>query len=570
MRIFEALPAHPSAGVLVALAIGDQQSISRSQWTVFTRTGVNHLISISGLHITMVSGLVFGLVLWIWRRVPRWTARLPALKAAAVAGFITAFTYALLTGYAVPAQRTVYMLAVVALALLLGLAAWPAAVIAMALLAVVIIDPMCVLAPGFWLSFGAVALITYVSVGRIAAPSWLANWARVQWAVTVGLAPLLVALFQQVSVVSPLANAVAIPLVSMVVVPLTLGGALLPVDWLLQLAAWLMSLSTQWLAWMSTLPAAVWQQHAPPWWSMPLAIFGALWLLAPRGVPARWLGLMGFLPLLVGRVEAPVAGELRVDVLDVGQGLSAVVRTRNHALLFDAGPVFSSDTDAGSRVVVPFLRAQGVQRLDGVFISHDDNDHSGGAHSVLEALPLDWVATSLSEGAPATELAARRLRCFAGQQWEWDGVRFTVLHPSWGSYGQRALKDNARCCVLKVESRYGSILLPADIERASEVQLLQERPLSLAARVLVAPHHGSGTSSTTQFLAAVAPQVVVIPVGHRNRFGHPKPEVLERYSAIDSKVLRSDRDGAVSLRFAPSGISAEAYRAKYKRYWQDR
>lgn len=569
-RIVSALPGEAAAGVLIALAIGDQQAISRDEWTVFTRTGVNHLISISGLHITMVAGLGFGVVLWLWRRIPRWTARLAAVKAAAIAGLLVAGSYALLAGFAVPAQRTVYMLAAVAVGLLLGLASAPLVVLSLALLVAVVADPMCVLAPGFWLSFGAVALIMYVTLGRLEQPSWLINWARVQWAVTLGLAPFLVALFQQVSIVSPLANALAIPLVSLAVVPLTLVGVLLPVDGLLHLAAWLMSACTLGLQWLSALPAAVWQQHAPPWWAVPLSLLGMAWVLAPRGVPARWLGLLAFLPLMWVKAPGPTPGEIWVDVLDVGQGLSVLVRTHRHALLYDAGPAFSSETDAGSRVVVPFLRAEGVERLDGFIVTHDDNDHSGGAASVLQAVPVDWVASSLPPDAPPIALASRRMRCYAGQTWEWDAVRFVVLHPDWQSYNLTELRDNARGCVVKLESPFGSVLLPADIELASETTLVGAQPQALRADVLVAPHHGSGTSSSAAFLAQVRPKLVVIPVGYRNRFGHPKPEVVARYEAIRSRILRSDRDGAVAVRLTEAGLMAEGYRDRYRRYWQNR
>jgi competence protein ComEC len=569
-RVVSALPGESSAGVLVALAVGDQQAISRNEWTIYTRTGVNHLMSISGLHITMVSGLAFAIVLWSWRNSPALVARLAAVKAAAIAGLLVACAYALLAGFAVPAQRTVYMLAAVAAGLLLGLASEPLAVLALALLVATMVDPMCVLAPGFWLSFGAVALIMYVTVGRIRQPAWFVNWLRVQWAVTIGLTPILLAMFQQVSVVSPIANAVAIPLVSLGVVPLTLIGVLLPVDWLLSLAAWLMSLCTAALHWMSTLPAAVWQQHAPPWWAVPLALFGALWVLAPRGFPGRWLGLVAFLPLVVVKASGPAPGELWVEVLDVGQGLSTVVRTHRHALLYDAGPAFSSETDAGNRVVVPFLRAQGVEGLDGFVVTHDDSDHFGGAASVLEAVPVGWVASSLPSDASSVVLAQRRIRCFSGQTWDWDGVQFTMLHPSWASYNSPALKDNARSCVLKIDSAFGSVLLPADIEQVSEMELLQKHREALHADVLVAPHHGSGTSSSAPFLAQVAPSLIVIPVGYRNRFGHPKPEVVAREEALGSRVLRSDQDGAVLLRFNAEGLSAEGYRGRYRRYWQNR
>ena len=568
-RIQAALPGDPAAGVLVALAIGDQQAIEPSQWTVFTRTGVNHLMSISGLHITMVAGLAFGAILFAWRRWRRLALRFPAQKAAALAGLAVAFGYALLSGYGVPAQRTVYMLAVVASGLILGIRVSALDILAVALLVVLVLDPWAVTAAGFWLSFGAVALIMYVSRGRLSPPGWLMNWARVQWAITVGLVPLLIALFQQVSIVSPVANAFAIPLVSLVVVPLTLLGLVLPLDLLLVLAAKLMMLCDLSLQVLSRLPAAVWEQHAPVAWAVPAAMLGVLWLLAPRGFPARWLGLAGFLPLLAIPPEAPHASQVWVDVLDVGQGLSALVRTANHALLFDTGPAFSSDADSGSRIVVPFLRAAGIARLDGVIVSHDDADHSGGLLSVLQAVPVDWVATSMPQSDPALALAAHSQRCFAGQQWEWDGVRFEVLHPLWGSYNDPTVKDNNRGCVLRVVGTTAGILLTADIERLSEQQLLQRDSARLSADVLIVPHHGSTTSSSDAFVDQVHPQIAIVPVGYRNRFGHPAAVVLARYERLGARVFRTDRDGAVLVRLGDA-ISIQAWRQERPRYWQGR
>jgi competence protein ComEC len=397
---------------------------------------------------------------------------------------------------------------------------------------------------------------------------WWRNWAQVQWAVTVGLVPCLVAMFQQVSPVSPLANALAIPVVSLAVVPLTLLGVLLPGDWWLHLAAWLMSICIEVLSWMSAAPSAVWQQHAPATWSVVLAVVGVIWLLSPRGMPARWLGLVVMVPMLLPSVPRPGFGEMWVDVLDVGQGLSVAIRTTGHALVYDTGPSYSEQSDAGSRIVVPFLRAQGLPRLDGVIVTHNHNDHSGGANALLEAMPVSWVATSLPADAPPLSLAKQRMRCFGGQHWEWDGVRFSMLYPQWQSYNRDKVSENARSCVLRIDSAYGSILLPGDIEQFSEAELIAADASQLPSHVLLAPHHGSSTSSSAEFLKAVAPGVIVIGVGYHNRFGHPKPEVIERYAHHRARVLRTDFDGEVAMRFAATGFAADGYREHYRRYWQ--
>jgi competence protein ComEC len=569
-KIRNALGERPYAGVLAALAVGDQRAIPPEQWQTFTRTGINHLMSISGLHVTMVSGLVFALAGWLWRRSERLTLWLPARKAAVLCGLAAALLYTLLAGFAVPAQRTLYMLAVMALALWSGRMGPASTVLALALFAVTLLDPWAVLAPGFWLSFGAVAVIMFVTVGRIAQPHWLAAWARVQWAVTLGLIPLLLALFQQASIISPLANALAIPVVSLVVVPLTLGGMLLPVDFVLLLAHAIMAWCMAALDWMSMLPDAVWQQHAPPAWTVVVAAAGAAWLLLPRGFPARWLGLSGFLPLLLVMPPAPRDGELELTVLDVGHGLSVVARTRNHALLYDTGPGFGPGADSGNRIIVPHLRAAGVRRLHGMVISHDDIDHTGGAVSVLQALPVERLFTSLPDMDPLVLETEGALRCYAGQAWAWDGVRFEILHPARTSYEESAWRDNDRSCVLKISTRAGRrVLLPADIERRAESLLLSAQAQALAADVLVAPHQGSKTSSTPAFVQAVNPAAVIFPVGYRNRFGHPHAEVLQRYRELGSRIYRTDRDGALILRFDAAGaMHILPQRAVYRRYWQ--
>lgn len=566
-RFKTALNGRPYEGVLRALAIGDESGISRADWQVFLRTGVNHLMSISGLHVTMVSGLFFALTYGGWRRIPRLTMVLPAGKAAILAGAASALVYALLAGFAVPTQRTVYMLAVVAAALWRGRNIGVSLVLSWALFIVTLLDPWAVLSPGFWLSFGAVAVMIFAGSGRLERPGWLREAVHTQWAVTLGLIPLLLILFQQVSIISPLANAVAIPVVSLVVVPLTLLGAVIPADAVLlaahQVMAWCMAL----LQWMSAMPHAVWQQHAPPIWTVPLAMLGVAWLLLPRGFPSRWLGLPACLPMVLLAPPTPQPGELRAAVLDVGQGLSVAVQTSRHALLFDAGPRFGADSDSGSWTVIPYLRSAGIARLDGLIVSHDDLDHSGGAGSVLDAVPVTWFASSLPQKHALIREAPRPRPCFAGQGWEWDGVRFEMLHPQWESYAISDLKDNFRSCVLKITSPYGSLLIPADIERDAEAELLAGQSALLGSDILIAPHHGSKTSSTEAFVLQVRPSIVVFTAGYRNRFGHPKPEVVARYRHLGSELYRSDADGMVMLDINRQGISARAWRQSRPRYW---
>lgn len=558
------------AGVLLALTIGDEDAILAEDWQIFLRTGVNHLMSISGLHVTMVASLAFGLVYAAWRRSERLLLHLPARKAAALAGVIAAGGYALIAGFAVPTQRTFYMLTVIAVALWSGRSVSMSLILAWALLVVVVLDPWAVLAPGFWLSFGAVALLVYAGSARIGRPHWLREAVHTQWVVTLGLTPLLLALFQQVSIVSPLANAFAIPVISLIVTPLALMGAVVPLDAILlashAVMAWCMVL----LQACADFPSSVWQQHAPPAWTVVAAMLGVMWLLLPRGFPMRWLGGVALTPMFLLLPTAPLAGELRVTILDVGQGLAVVLQTAQHALLYDTGPRYSEDADSGNRVILPYLRGAGIARLDGLILTHDDIDHTGGAASVLQGIKVDWLASSLSTGHPLLKDVARPLPCFAGQSWNWDEVRFEILHPAYESYAVDGIKDNERSCVLKVITDSGSLLLPADIERLSEMELLERSSQALVSDVLVAPHHGSKTSSTPGFVSQVAPKVTVFTVGYRNRFGHPKPEVLQRYNEEGGRLLRSDQDGAVLVGFGSQAITLQSWRETRRRYWQDR
>ncbi|MEO5862447.1 MAG: DNA internalization-related competence protein ComEC/Rec2 [Burkholderiales bacterium] len=561
--------------VLVALAIGDQSAIAPADWDLFWQTGIGHLISISGLHVTMISGLMFAVAYFLWRRSPRLTLGWPAHKAASVAGVAAALGYAVLAGLSIPTQRTLMMVAVFAVALWRDRLTSPTQVLCTALLLVLLYDPWAVNSAGFWLSFAAVGLIFYVMVGRsriigngiVAKLSMrLINATRMQWAITIGLVPLLLGLFQQVSLISPLANAIAIPLISLVVVPLTLIGTVPGLEQMLQLAHQALAVGMHGLEAARDVPFGQWSSAAPTGWAMATGIAGVLWLLLPRGFPARWLGWVGLLPLFVVAAPRPNNDAFWVTTLDVGQGLAMVVQTAHHTLLYDTGPRFTSETDSGNRVVVPYLRATGVQHLDGMIVSHDDADHSGGALSVLRAVPIDWIMASLPKDHPLEQAARKFIPCSGGQSWQWDGVGFEVLHP--GPFiNVAATRDNDRGCVLKISSRFGSMLLPADIEATSEQQLVQSHTTSLPSTVMISPHHGSKTSSSADFLAAVQPKFVVVSAGYRNRFGHPKEEILQRYEAAGAALYRSDRDGAVTFRFDGQGVRAEAYREIARRYW---
>jgi competence protein ComEC len=518
----------------------------------------------------MLASLAYGVVYAGWRRQYRLSLYLPARKAGVLVGWLVALLYSLVAGFSVPTQRTLYMLTVFAIALWLGRRFGIARVLACALLVVVLMDPWAVMAPGFWLSFGAVAVMAFAGAYRIGMLSKWRQAVHAQWAVTLGLLPLLLLLFQQVSLVSPLANAIAIPVVSLGVVPLALAGTLLLVDSLLWLAHALMQFVTQILHGLAVSSWAVWQQQAPPAWSLLPGIAGIVWLLLPRGFPLRWLGWLGLLPMLLIRPLPPADGSMRVVMLDVGQGMAVVVHTARHTLLYDTGPRYSAESDAGRRVVLPYLRGEGIARLDGLVVSHNDNDHSGGLLAVADALSPSWMLSSLPADAVPQHIRQHRA-CQKGQRWQWDGVVFEMLYPDVSSMTQVDLPDNNRSCVLKISSRYGSVLLAGDIEKRAEARLLEDAGARLATDALLVPHHGSRTSSTPAFVAAVRPAIALYAVGYRNRFGHPKAEVMARYRALGARDYRSDRDGAILLDFfSTEGIAVHRWRQQSMRYWYAR
>ena len=563
-RIGDHLAAAPYAGVLQALAVGDQQAISPQLWRLFAATGVTHLMSISGLHVTMIGLLIAWLTQALWRRAPRLPLLWPAQKAAALAGLIGAAAYALFAGFGVPAQRTLYMLAVAVIALLGARAVTAPQVLGAALLLVLLLDPWAVMAPGFWLSFGAVALLIHIAIGRLGRRNWLLEWGRAQWAVSIGLAPMLLALFQQFSFISPLANALAIPLMSLAITPLALLGLLPGCAWALDIAHTLLQWLLQFLDWLAATPFALWRQHAPPPWTLPLALAGVAWLLTPRGLPARWLGLVMMAPLFFVYPPRPSPGGFKLVLLDVGQGLATHVQTARHDLLFDSGPGWGGG-DAGARTIAPYLYAAGVRRLDALVVSHADKDHAGGAASLIAAMPTQRLWASLPPRHQLWRRVAAAHPCRAGVSWTLDGVLFEFLHPASAAVGE----DNADSCVLRISGKWSSALLPGDLDGAGEAAFTARYAGGAAAEVLLAPHHGSKNTSSAAFVAAVGARHVIFSAGYRNRFGHPHAEVVQRYVDSGAVIHRSDVDGAVSVHSGANGLRIEHERQRRQRYWRE-
>jgi competence protein ComEC len=631
-RIGAALGDAPHRGIVVALAVGAQDGIRDDDWTLMRATGTSHLVAISGLHIAFVAGLAAALAGFLWRRV-RWrgvplSLCVAAPKAAAAGGALFAAVYAGLAGFNVPAQRALWTLVFAAIAFLGGRRPASSLVLAWALALVLFVDPWAVTAAGFWLSFCAVAAILlataahgrrasrwrgegsdgagggaepHAPVGAGSGPdgeaavravtrsrssvlrragliAWrlrtrIASGARVQYAVTIGLAPLTAYWFSQIPLVGPLANAVAIPWVSVLVTPAVLAGVLLPAPldaFAYRAAHGLLTLMCDVLVWLASPAWALWRLPQPDAFALAAAAAGVAWALAPRGWPLRFAAPLAWLPLVFPAPHAPPPGTFRLTALDVGQGSSIVVETARHTLLFDAGPGPES-THAGERIVAPYLAAEGIATLDALVVSHSDSDHAGGAQAVIEDVRVMQLLGSLAPRHPLWDAARARggeaLRCAAGQRWNWDGVEFAML---WPDAHALAGKPNAQSCVLKVTSAQGrSALLTGDIEADVERELLRRDAAALQADVLVVPHHGSRTSSTEPFLDSVGPLVAVFQVGYRNRFRHPHPGVFERYRLRAIELARSDGDGAARVEVS-SAITLERFRQARARYWMDR
>jgi len=569
-RMLETLGEHPQAGVLVALAIGDGAGIDQAQWQRYRDTGVMHLMSISGLHVTLFAGIAAWLATRLWRCCPPLMCRVSRRRFAGVAASACAVVYVALAGWGLPAQRTLYMILAMAWAAWRGERWFGAQPLATALVAVCWLDPWCVLQIGFWLSFGAVSVLVYCGAGRLRQRVGWREAVASQWAMTLSLIPPTLYLFQQTSWVGPFANALAIPVVSFAITPLALFGAFPGLGWLLPLGAWLMAWLDDFLALLLRLPTPLIDTAAPGLSVALLGFIGALLVLAPVAWPRRWVGLFGLVPLFAGSVPRPGSGELRLTVFDVGQGQSLLLQTSRQDVLFDAGPALGSD-DAGARTVVPQLRALGVRRLDTFVVSHNHIDHRGGAASVLAALPVGQLLHTDREGLIDVPPGVRSALCLAGTTWQAEGARFELLHPAPEDLAS-AMDENEVSCTLRVSTPYGSVLVPGDLEKAGEAALLARaagRGASIASDVMLVPHHGSRHASGLPLLEAVDAAIAVYPVGAANRYGHPAPLILDRYATAGAAQWRTDCDGAVRLELRRDGLwRVTASRLSGARYWQ--
>ncbi len=564
-RIDEMSDVLHEPGLIKALALGIRHDIPQQHWDTLIRTGTNHLLAISGLHIGLVAAFGWLLARWLWRLLPALCLWVPMQRAAALAALLPASLYAALAGFAVPTQRALIMLAVAAIALLLWRRIRPWSVLSTALLLVLLIDPAVVLAPGFWLSFIAVAAIIAL-VQRQRKRGWRLL-ILVQFVLLVALLPVTASFFGRASLISPLANLVAVPLVSLLVVPLVLAGVMLlglsgTVGELLLLAAdGLLRLLMAFLAQLSTFSWSSWPLQLSAGAALIFAMLAVVLWLMPRGIPGRWLLPLFLIPAVTSNAQPPIpSGHFQVDVLDVGQGLAVVVTTAGHLLVYDTGARFSRRASAANSVLLPLLRRRAVRHIDMLVISHDDNDHAGG-----ETLLMREMAVAERRVSTLTpERAGDAVSCRAGDRWVWDGVVFEFLHPA----DTLAAADNDRSCVLRIDNGVHAVLLPGDIETPVERLLLETRATQLPSTLLVAPHHGSLTSSSPAFVSAVAPDWVVFSVGYHNRFGFPRGEVVARYLEQGSHVLSTDNAGTVTMRFGlePDAVSVREH-ARVEGHW---
>ncbi|TLY47601.1 MAG: DNA internalization-related competence protein ComEC/Rec2 [Gammaproteobacteria bacterium] len=568
-NIKKALLGSPLLGLITALTTGMRSEITDEQWQVMRGTGTNHLFAISGLHLAFITGIVYWLVRFIYSHIPYATLYFPAPKIASVLTLLLAIFYSALAGFAIPTQRALLMLLVFLLARINRRYLTRCHSFHLALLIILIIEPFAVLSASFWLSFVAVLLIFYAVSSRIKPlKNWRA-WCRIQLTVSLGLIPLSLLFFHQISWISFAANLIAIPSIGFLILPLSFLGSLLSLasfdlgSQVLFFVEKLLELVWKLLNFFSKISFTQYEAYLSNSWILVSSLIGILLLLAPKGMPTRWLGFIWMFPLFFIESQGPPYGEIWIHLLDVGQGLASVIRTQHHVLIYDTGPRLSSSFDAGKLVLLPFLQTIGVSRVNLMMISHGDNDHIGGAMIILKQIQVDKILSSV----PKKFLPKIANFCEEKKHWQWDGVNFEILYPP----SKQPYLGNNSSCVLKINNNLHSILLVGDIEKRAENYLVETKRKALQSTVLIVPHHGSKTSSSIEFLNYVQPKYALFPTGFQNRFKFPHKIVLNRYHRLGSKIYDTATDGSITLKLNSfsNTIQSETYHEKSHHFWQD-
>lgn len=555
-------PLYP---LLLAVTVGDRQAMTAEQWHVLKRTGTQHLITIAGLHIGLMSGFILMAANFLWRRSAYLMTLLSAQQAAACFSLIGVLIYSALAGFSLPTQRACIMLGIVLLAVLFK--RQPTSSIGWALLGILLINPLSVLSIGFWMSFSCVLCIVYAMRGRLKSQGWWWHWGRVQWAIGIGLLPFSLLVACEASYVSPIANMLAVPWFGFVILPLSFLGLIcigIPYvgDGLFWLAIQNLNLLWRVLKTLSYLPFMVWHHGLYAPWIFVSIVIASFLALAPKGFPARYLSIIFLLPLITIAPKTPQEGQMWFNLLDVGQGLAAVIKTHQHVLVYDTGPKFSDRSDAGERILIPYLKRKGWTEIDRLIVSHGDMDHAGGVKSVLNELSVHQLLSSV----PNHFIHPHKDFCFKGQHWNWDGVDFEMLSPDIN----HSLKGNQGSCVLKVTVGKHSILFTGDIDKSVERKLIVMEPQKLRASILIAPHHGSKTSSSADFVSAVHPQIVLYPIGYRNRFRFPHAVVKRRYQSVGAKAYDTADGGEIEFKLNGDDrvLEPTLYRVQSKAIWR--
>lgn len=553
------LAGKPLADMIFALTVGDRHEMNSDEWLVLQRTGTAHLMAIAGLHIGLISSMVFFLIDFLWKKSIFLCLRIPSKVAAGVASLIIAVLYSVLAGFSLPTERAVIMLSVILLGAILrrSLIIWHS--ILVAIFVILVLNPLSILSDAFWLSFCAVSSITYALSGRLGIKNKWKELGKLQWVVAIGVLPLTLIIFNQGAWLSPLLNAMAIPWVGLVVVPLSLLGCVIVVfSANFAHLLWLVALKNlQWvwiiLSFFSHQSWISWQPNLSPI-DLFFSSISIFLVISPKGFPARYLAFFLFLPLLfIARDKIP-EGEIKFTLLDVGQGLASVVETTHHVLIFDTGPKFSSTFDTGAAVVLPFLHYYDINSISKIIISHGDNDHIGGVWSLIKNIPIQEISTSVPDKFEKIK-SIKITACQQGDEWSWDQVDFQILYPP----PHKLACGNNCSCVLKVTTHQKSILLTGDIEAPAENYLVANEKSLLRSTILIAPHHGSKTSSTSDFIAAVHPEFVLFPVGYLNRFHFPSSSVLERYQALHIPSFSTAEEGAISVMLNDKAMRPKGY-----------